>query len=149
MNNRAVTLRALAPGDKDDWKLLWRRYLSFYSTIRDDALYEHTFARLTDNAYPSMCGFVAERGGHLVGIANCILHDHGWYQPAMLYLQDLYVDDHVRGQGIGRRLIEEVYRYADREALAGVYWMMQSDNLQAMRLYDKIARKTDFIKYQR
>lgn len=149
MDNRAVTLRVLAPDDKDDWKLLWRRYLSFYSTIRDDALYEHTFARLTDNAYPSMCGFVAERGGHSVGIANCILHDHGWYQPAMLYLQDLYVDDHVRGQGIGRRLIEEVYRYADREALASVYWMMQSDNLQAMRLYDKIARKTDFIKYQR
>lgn len=59
------------------------------------------------------------------------------------------MDDHARGQGIGRRLIEQVYRYADREALAGVYWMTQSDNLQAMRLYDKIARKTDFIKYQR
>ncbi|WP_244267076.1 GNAT family N-acetyltransferase [Sodalis-like endosymbiont of Proechinophthirus fluctus] len=58
------------------------------------------------------------------------------------------MDDLVRGQGIGRLLIEQVYHYTDQETLAGVYWMTQSDNHLAIKLYDKIARKTDFIKYQ-
>jgi GNAT superfamily N-acetyltransferase len=143
------TLRLLAPGDKDSWKYLWRRYLSFYSTIRDDALYEYTFQRLVDTRHPGMFAFVAENQGQLVGLANCIVHEHGWYQESVVYLQDLYVDENQRGKGIGRLLIEKVYAYADQTGKASVYWMTQPGNLTAMALYDKVARKTDFIKYQR
>ncbi|WP_413737518.1 N-acetyltransferase family protein [Sodalis sp. RH21] len=144
-----TVIRAIAPQDKDQWKTLWRRYLSFYSTIRDDALYEHTFSRLADPAHPTMFAYVAHNGGQLIGFANCIVHEHGWYQEDVVYLQDLYVDEAARGKGVGRLLIEQVYTHADRLGMASVYWSTQADNQTAMRLYDKVARKTDFIKYQR
>jgi len=147
--NNDTVIRSIALKDKDRWKHLWRRYLSFYSTIRDDALYDYTFQRLVDDAHPTMFAFVAERQGQLVGLVNCIVHEHGWYQESVVYLQDLYVDESVRGKGIGRLLIEKVYAHADKTGKASVYWMTQTNNQTAMALYDKIARKTDFIKYQR
>ncbi|NDL65752.1 GNAT family N-acetyltransferase [Acerihabitans arboris] len=144
-----IVVRPITLADKDEWKFLWRRYLSFYSTIRDDALYEHTFARLLDPAYPGMFAYVAQTQGHLIGLVNCIVHDHGWYQEKVVYLQDLYVDESARGKGTGRLLIEQVYAQADRLGMASVYWTTQTNNHTAMKLYDKVARKTDFIKYQR
>ena len=37
------------------------------------------------------------------------------------YLQDLYVSDTLRGQGIGRLLIEAVYDEADKRGIPTVY----------------------------
>ncbi|TKI06734.1 GNAT family N-acetyltransferase [Martelella alba] len=147
--NSEIIIRPIAPNDKDAWKQLWRRYLRFYSTIRDDALYEATFQRLADDSYPDMFAFVAEYRGQLVGLVNCIIHDHGWYQDRVVYLQDLFVEESARGRGIGRQLIEKVYERADRTGKASVYWMTQTSNKTAMALYDKVAIKTDFIIYQR
>ncbi|WP_410014016.1 N-acetyltransferase family protein [Sodalis sp. C49] len=144
-----IVIRPMTLADKEEWKLLWRRYLSFYSTIRDDALYEHTFARLLDPACPGMFAYVALLQGHLIGLVNCIVHDHGWYHEKVVYLQDLYVEESARGKGAGRQLIERVYAHADSHGMANVYWTTRTTNHSAMKLYDKVAHKTDFIKYQR
>ena len=51
--------------------------------------------------------------------------------------------------GAGRGLIEAVYAAADARGADQVYWLTQADNETARRLYDRVARLTPFIKYQR
>jgi GNAT superfamily N-acetyltransferase len=70
-------------------------------------------------------------------------------QPPSTYLQDLYADPDMRGKGVGRALIETVYDDADRAARPNVYWMTQTGNATARRLYDRIGVATDFMKYSR
>jgi GNAT superfamily N-acetyltransferase len=65
------------------------------------------------------------------------------------YLQDLYAKEAVRGQGIGRALIEAVYGAADANGTPSVYWMTQDFNENARLLYDRIGTLTPFIKYSR
>jgi GNAT superfamily N-acetyltransferase len=65
------------------------------------------------------------------------------------YLQDLYVDPQARGTGAGRALIEAVYAAADANGTPSVYWLTQDHNTTARQLYDRIAKVTPFIKYQR
>jgi len=55
----------------------------------------------------------------------------------------------VRGQGIGRALIEAVYARANAEKAEEVYWMTQDFNANARKLYDRIGGKTPFIVYQK
>lgn len=55
----------------------------------------------------------------------------------------------MRGQGIGRALIEAVYARANAEKAEEVYWMTQDFNANARKLYDRIAGKTPFIIYQK
>jgi GNAT superfamily N-acetyltransferase len=55
----------------------------------------------------------------------------------------------VRGQGVGRALIEAVYAAADANGTPAVYWLTQDFNTEARALYDRIAQVTPFIRYNR
>jgi GNAT superfamily N-acetyltransferase len=65
------------------------------------------------------------------------------------YLQDLYTDPAVRGRGVARALIEAVYAAADAEGCPSVYWLTQEFNYRGRMLYDQVAVKTPFIRYNR
>jgi len=135
--------------DRPAWQRLWTDYLTFYESSVSDAVYDTTFARLLgDDAQDYSC-LVAELDGRLVGLTHYLFHRHNWRVENVCYLQDLYADPHVRGRGVGRALIEGVYAAADAAGSPGVYWTTQQGNLTAQQLYDRIATKTDFIKYQR
>ena len=51
--------------------------------------------------------------------------------------------------GVGRALIEGVYAAADANGTPSVYWLTQEENTEARKLYDLIAKVTNFIKYGR
>ncbi|MFD3245743.1 GNAT family N-acetyltransferase [Rahnella aquatilis] len=144
-----VIIRPLTPADREGWEVLWRDYLDFYQSTLDPAQFDYTFRRLSQPDYASMFGYVAVHEGKLVGLVNCINHDHGWHMQQVVYLQDLYVDDGARKLGIGQKLIEAVYAYADENNKANVYWTTQTSNHTARKLYDRVGRLTDFIKYAR
>jgi GNAT superfamily N-acetyltransferase len=144
-----IDIRAVLPGDEVEWRRLWRAYLSFYQAELSDEVFRSTFARLIGNDPQDYNGLIATIDDKPVGLAHYLFHRHGWKLENVCYLQDLYADESVRGQGIGRRLIESVYAAADKAGASSVYWLTQQDNSEARRLYDRIGVKTSFIKYQR
>ena len=85
----------------------------------------------------------------MVGLAHFLFHRHAWKQEEVCYLQDLYAAPEQRGTGVGWALIEAVYAEADARGAPTVYWLTQSFNETARRLYDRIGAVTPFIKYQR
>ncbi len=144
---RAV--RPLEAGDAPEWRALWTDYLAFYDTSVADAVFETTFARLLDDDPRSHRGLVALEDGKAVGIAHYLFHRHAWRIDEVCYLQDLFVAPTSRGGGTGRALIEAVYAAADAHGAGQVYWLTREGNAPARRLYDRVARVTDFIRYQR
>lgn len=144
-----LTIRPLAPADHAEWRRLWTGYLEFYNTSVSEAVYAVTFARLIDPARPQQNALVAEQDGRLVGLVHYIYHAHNWRIEEVCYLQDLYVDPDTRGTGAGRALIEAVYAAADANGTPAVYWLTQDFNTQARQLYDRIAKVSPFIRYNR
>ncbi|MEL6952205.1 MAG: GNAT family N-acetyltransferase [Pseudomonadota bacterium] len=145
----APTIRPLAPEDRDAWAPLWRGYLAFYGTERDEAQFDLTFARYTEPDRADMLAWLAWDGKAALGLVHVIVHAHGWHAAPVSYLQDLFTTPEARGRGVARALIETVYAHADQAGHAGVYWLTQSGNITAQHLYDRLATKTDFIKYAR
>lgn len=144
-----LTIRILRPDDRPEWAEMWRDYLAFYETTVADDIYDSTFARLLgDDPHDFSC-FVAESGGQLVGLTHYLFHRHAWKVEPVCYLQDLYARPQTRGTGVGRALIQAVYNEADRQGAASVYWLTQDFNETARKLYDRIGKKTPFIRYQR
>lgn len=147
-----VTIRPIRAGDESEWRRLWTGYLEFYESEVSEEVYQTTFARLlkgnegVDNEYR---GFLAEIDGKPVGLVHFLFHRHCWKVENVCYLQDLYADPDVRGQGIGRALIEAVYKAADEAGSPDVYWMTQEFNKVGRRLYDRIGKLTPFIEYNR
>ncbi len=55
----------------------------------------------------------------------------------------------ARGKGVGRALINAVYKQAKVRSANRVYWLTQNTNTVAMELYDKVAEKSDFVVYRK
>ena len=144
-----LKIRPLIAEDRTEWGQMWGDYLSFYETDVAPEIYETTFARLIDSTNPVQNALVAELDGAAVGIVHYIYHAHNWRAEDVCDLQDLYAKEAVRGQGIGRTLIEAVYGAADANGTPSVYWMTQDFNENARLLYDRIGTLTPFIKYSR
>ncbi len=145
----SLIIRPLTAADHAGWHRLWTAYLAFYDTVLPEEIYQTHFTRLLGDDPQDFHGLVAELDGKLVGLTHYVYHRHGWSVANTCYLQDLYADPAVRGQGIGRKLIEAVYAAADAQGAASVYWMTQNDNTTARQLYDRIATLTPFVKYKR
>ena len=147
-NNDALAVRDLAPHDRGGWEPLWRGYLEFYGAVVADDVTDLTFRRLLDPKEDMFC-IVAEQGGELVGIVQCVLHRSTWSAAPYCYLQDLFVSPDARDQGVGRSLIEAVYARADGVGAARVYWLTHETNATARVLYDAVAVRSGFIQYRR
>jgi GNAT superfamily N-acetyltransferase len=142
-----ITIRPLAAGDRDVWFPLWQGYLDFYDAKLDPRISDNTWRRLLDPHEP-MYGLVADGGqGRLVGILNYVLHANTWSDRPVCYLEDLFVDPAMRGQGAGRALIEGLAALAKGAKWRRVYWMTREGNATARALYDRIATATDWVRY--
>lgn len=144
-----VTVRSFDESDRAVWDPLWQGYLAFYEVTLEAAVTEATWRRLIDPA-KDMHGLGAfDAAGAMTGFVHYLYHPVTWSVAPRCYLEDLYVTGAARGTGAGRALIEAVYAAADARGADQVYWLTQEDNETARRLYDRIARLTPFVKYQR
>jgi GNAT superfamily N-acetyltransferase len=141
-------IRALRSADRVQWEALWNGYLRFYRQHLPAAVTDATFARLVAEGLQPH-GLVAQRDGKLLGFAHYLFHPSTWSPKEICYLEDLFVDPAVRGGGVGRALIQAVYAAADRAQAGAVYWMTQEFNADGRALYDTLAHRTSFIRYER
>ncbi|MCA8899972.1 MAG: GNAT family N-acetyltransferase [Hyphomonas sp.] len=148
MNTSSLIVKPLERQDHAAWRALWTGYLDFYKSKVSEAVYATTFDRLfADGPYEPRC-LLAWDGGTAVGLVHFMAHRHCWRVEDVCYLQDLFASPEARGKGVGRALIEAVYREADARGLGAVYWLTAGDNATARQLYDRVAKNTGFIKYQ-
>jgi len=144
-----VGLRPLTRADYPAWRGLWSAYLAFYGTSVPEDVAQTTFARLTGDDPGDFNARLAILDGRPVGLVHYLFHRHCWRIENVCYLQDLYAEPAVRGQGVGRALIEAVYAEADAAGAPRVWWLTQHFNEEARRLYDRLGRLSDFVKYDR
>jgi GNAT superfamily N-acetyltransferase len=140
------------PGEFDAWQILWDGYNAFYGRHGPSALPAEitrtTWQRFFDAYEPVHC-LVAERSGQLVGLAHYIFHRSTIQIGPICYLQDLFTSVAARGHGIGRALIEAVYDRARSASCGRVYWQTHETNSEAMRLYEKVAKRSGFVVYRK
>lgn len=147
-----VIIRSAAREDFPQWKILWDGYHAFYGRSGPTALplevTQSTWKRIFDATEP-VHALVAESGGELVGIANYLYHRNTSMIGPSCYLQDLFTAEVARGKGVGRALIEELYRRAAADGAERVYWHTHHTNATARRLYDTVALDSGFIVYRK
>ncbi len=147
-----IIVRAIEQRDFEQWKLLWDGYNAFYgrhgATALPEEVSRRTWSRFFDG-YEPMHALVAEHKGKLVGLAHYLFHRSTISIGPICYLQDLFTLESTRGAGVGRALIEEVYRCAERAGASRVYWHTHATNATARLLYDKVAEDSGFVVYRK
>ena len=147
-----MTIRSVTRQDYGQWLPLWEGYNAFYGRSGPTALSPEitrmTWARFFDS-YEPVHALVAESDGVLLGLTHYLFHRSTNTIEPVCYLQDLFTSEMARGKGVGRALIEEVYRQARLAGSPRVYWHTHETNRVAMRLYDKVAEHSGFVVYRK
>lgn len=150
----SFTIRPIEEKDKPEWLDMWRgegSYLEFYKSLDvvPEAATETTFKRFFDASEPVYAIVAVNDAGKLIGFAHYLTHRNTWTVEDSLYLNDLFVRGDSRLHGVGRALIEYVYKEADKLNAKKVYWSTQFENHRAQLLYTKVGVKAGFLIYRR
>lgn len=143
-----VEIRDIQENDRARWEELFLAYGVFYQTDFTPDILEGVWAWLMDDATPSY-GIVSVDSA----TGSATVTGFALFRPLLdtftarrsWFLDDLYVDPGFRGSGAATDLIAEVGR---RAAGAPVRWFTGETNLTAQSIYNKVAKRTDYLTYE-
>ncbi|SHL82331.1 GNAT family N-acetyltransferase [Phytopseudomonas punonensis] len=143
-----MEIRAVTADDHAAWWPLWQGYQRFYATEIPEATSARTWQHFLAADEP-MYAALACQDGRAIGMVHWIFHRSCWTDGDYCYLQDLFVDESIRGSGAGRGLIEHVYAQARLAGASRVHWLTHESNTTAMQLYDRIAERPGLVQYRK
>ena len=144
-----LQIRSITAPDEQIWKSLWEQYNTFYKRTIPTQVTQTTFNRFLDDQVRMYCALAIDESEQVIGFVTWYPHYTTSSIEEIVYLQDLFVDPSVRNKGTGRALIEHVYEHAKTIPVNAVYWNTQYFNYVGQILYNKVAARTDFVRYQK
>jgi GNAT superfamily N-acetyltransferase len=145
----ALEITPIADDEFEELLPLIAAYQRFYEAAEIDEERNRAFFRRF--LAPSEDGLLlgARRAGRLVGYACLYWHFSSLEAVESVLMNDLYVAEDVRGEGIGRALIEASVGIARERGVPYVEWSTAPDNETAQRLYDSTgAERSEWFTYE-
>jgi GNAT superfamily N-acetyltransferase len=129
---------------------LLRGYCDFYEADPPDegleAMARDVIAAPEDEAFLLVA---TDDDGEVVGFA---LNQWKWSSLSgarVVFLDDLFVAERARGQGLADELIEATAEVGRRRGAAAVTWLTMPDNHRAHKVYDRVGGKSEaLLEYQ-
>lgn len=138
-----ITLAGARPGDEDAVAVLLAELDGFYGDTPEGTPAERAaqVRRVLFGDPPLAWALLAWDAGTLAGFAGYSFLWPAAGLTASLYLKELYVAAAHRGQGIGRQLMDGLYRIAADRGCSRVEWTADQDNTGAQAFYEALAVK--------
>jgi len=150
--SRSWKVRHVGADEFAPWTDLFRGYCDFYRWPTSDDHQRQVWAWIReDHTVEALVAVEVDATGAEVGAPRGLAHLREWVRPLRGvragYVDDLFVDPTVRGQGAVDALFREIDRMALDRAWDVVRWTTADDNYRARATYDKVARRTTWITY--
>ena len=134
--------------DREQWETLYRGYAEFYRVPMTDDILDTVWGWVHDTDNPFF-GLVARSAdGELLGLMHCRAMPSPLRGVEVGFLDDLFVAEHARGQGVAEALFDALKLLGRAEGWPFVRWITAEDNDRARAVYDRLAEKTHWITYQ-
>ena len=142
MATAMVTVRKARPGDAAEIARL-TNLLSVHEGLGGDVFSEAQVLRDGFGERPAFQALIAERDGQAIGYALFIDGYNSDIAARAVWLNDVFVEETARGQGVGRRLMAAVASLAVERGARSVWWGVHSANRRARRFYAGLGAKDD------
>lgn len=140
-------IRAVEAADGPAWRKLYAGYRTFYELEPSDAVVTTVWGWVLAGTHGMRSLVATTEHGDVVGLANFRTFARPTRGATGIYLDDLFTDPAVRGNGYGRSLLEALARTARAEDAIVVRWITSESNSVARHLYDSVATATEFVTY--
>jgi GNAT superfamily N-acetyltransferase len=147
VSGHAIHLVGLA--DLDELLPLLRGYCDFYETSPgDDDLLNLARRLIEDPELEGLQLLARDAGRRAVGFATLYWSWSTTHACRIGVMNDLFVAQEARGQGLAERLIEACREQCARRGARRLTWQTAPDNLRAQAVYDRVgATREQWVDY--
>lgn len=140
-------IRPVTDRDFFNWLPLFAGYGEFYGTPVHDEKALLVWSWISEKKHDLSALVAEDENGSLIGLAHYRTFARPLAGGTGIYIDDLFVSPDARGTGVATALIEQVTEIARAQRSEIVRWVTAPDNDEAQVLYDKVAKRTDWITY--
>lgn len=134
-----ITIEPVTATDVDALLPLLRAYCDFYEVAPSDGELEALVrALIADPEHEGTQLLARDEVGAAVGFATIYWTWSTTDACRIAVMNDLFVDDSARGQGLADQLIEACRDECARRGASRLTWQTALDNLRAQRVYDRV-----------
>ncbi len=142
MNRDGTTIRPVRVADAGAIAAMANE-LNLFEGKPGDVYSEDLVEAKAFGAAPLFSVLVAEVGGELVGYAFFNDGYNAETAAPSVWLHDLFVRDHARSLGVGRRLMAAVARATLARGVTSLWWSVLSSNRRARAFYAGLGAKDE------
>lgn len=142
-----MKIRRAVFDDLEKINKLLKQVLEIHHSIRPD-IFKGNVKKYTDEELLEIIAdskrpiFVADDDGDVIGYAFCIFQEHKnnniLTDIKTLYIDDLCVDENIRGKSVGKSLYQYILEFAKESDCYNVTLNVWSGNDSALRFYEKM-----------
>ncbi|MDH6235012.1 GNAT superfamily N-acetyltransferase [Mesorhizobium soli] len=148
MSNNTLTIRPAKAADREAFLEMWRDFVSLApGEPGNHQMGETNWDRIMDPGHDLKCVVAVGDDGSLAGFTLFLSLAFTWSTGDVCYLQDIYVRPQSRGKGIAQAMIERLRQLGIEAGWFKIFWMTQADNYSAQLVYDKVAKRMDYLRY--
>jgi len=139
------------PAVAEDWEAFLVLVEGLYQELGEETPSRHRLVKLFDDAVVPGSPFkllFAVVGDELCGMLSLAIVPTTQGAGCFAYLDDVFVLEQYRGQGIGSKLMREALNDARRSGCVRVELGTRRDNIRARRLYERLGfDEVDGVRY--
>jgi GNAT superfamily N-acetyltransferase len=145
-----IEVREPTVADWPAWQRMWSANCAHHGASIPEGDDRELWRRIMDpdHAVSALLCSAAGFDGGPVGLAHYVLHPHTFSAKMVCYLEDLWVEPRARRAGVGQGLIDALVARGRDKGWRRVYWHMEADNVAGRALYDRVARATNYVRYE-
>lgn len=148
MTTSTIVVRPAQVEDRAAFLTLWRDFVALApGEPGNHTMGERNWDRIMDSGSGLRCIVAADAQGVLTGFTLFLAFPFTWSKGDVCYLQDIYVAAESRGKGVAQAMIAHLRQIGLEAGWFKIFWMTQSDNHAAQYLYDKVAKRMDYLRY--
>lgn len=125
-----ITIRPIAQAD----------YKILHELIKEFSKFENTWGDVTNSVdlmkqeADLIWGFIAEIDSEIAGYTTYFFPYHTWVGKC-IHMDDLYIKEKFRGQGVGKALFNAVKKIGVKENCKSMHWQVSDWNEEAQAFY--------------
>lgn len=131
-------IRTATSGDVDAIARLMVAHALYEKSIIEEEGLATKFEKHLAKPETGLRCLVVEHKQQLVGYTTFIKQFSTWDADFYIYLDCLYLDDSMRGRGIGQELMDQIREYAQAEGCSQIQWQTPDFNTGAIKFYKRL-----------
>jgi len=144
----SVSVGPVSRDDRKQWEVLYHGYAAFYQVPMDEQILDTVWGWIHDEGNPFF-GLIAKgEDGKVLGLMHCRQMPSPLRGALVGFLDDLFVDPEVRGQGVVEELYAALNQLGRQQDWPFIRWITAENNYRGRAVYDRISDKTHWVTYQ-